>query len=83
MGGVSFVEVLILHELWAGERLVLETALPKYLREDAQLPFLLLLGKLKRLFGVLVVSLELFSSSARSPWWAGTFHSWPDWRQSP
>ena len=30
MGGVSFIEVLIVYELWAGERLVLETALPKY-----------------------------------------------------
>ena len=32
MGGVSFIEVLMLYELWAGERLVLETAVPKYLR---------------------------------------------------
>ena len=28
MGGVSFIEVLILYELWAGERLALETAVP-------------------------------------------------------
>ena len=28
MGGFSYAEVLILYELWAGERLVLETALP-------------------------------------------------------
>ena len=32
VGGVSFVELLILHELWAGERLVLEKAHPRYLR---------------------------------------------------
>ena len=32
VGGVSFVEMLILHELWAGERLVLEKAVPRYLR---------------------------------------------------
>ena len=32
IGGVSFIEILILYELWAGERLVLETAVPKYLR---------------------------------------------------
>ena len=30
--GISFVELLILHELWAGERLSLEKALPRYLR---------------------------------------------------
>ena len=30
--GVSFVEVLILYELWAGERLVLEKAVPRYRR---------------------------------------------------
>ena len=33
MGGVSFIEVLFLYELWAGERLVLETSVPKYLRK--------------------------------------------------
>ena len=28
VGGVSFVEILILYELWAGERLVVEKAVP-------------------------------------------------------
>ena len=32
VGGVSFVELLILYELWAGERLFLEKAHPRYLR---------------------------------------------------
>ena len=32
LGGVSFVELLILYELWAGERLSLERAVPKRLR---------------------------------------------------
>ena len=32
VGGVSYVELLILYELWAGERLSLEKALPRYLR---------------------------------------------------
>ena len=32
VGGVSFVELLILYELWAGERLSLEKAEPRYLR---------------------------------------------------
>ena len=31
VGGVSYVELLILYELWAGERLVLEKANPRYL----------------------------------------------------
>ena len=31
-GGVSHVELLILHELWAGGRLVLDKALPRYRR---------------------------------------------------
>ena len=30
--GVSYVGLLILHELWAGERLSLEKAHPRYLR---------------------------------------------------
>ena len=30
--GVSFVEMLILYELWAGERLVLVKAVPRYRR---------------------------------------------------
>ena len=32
VGGVSYVELLILYELWAGERLSLEKAHPRYLR---------------------------------------------------
>ena len=32
VGGVSYVELLILYELWAGERLALEKAHPRYLR---------------------------------------------------
>ena len=32
IGGVSFVEMLILYKLWAGERLVLEKVLPRYRR---------------------------------------------------
>ena len=32
MGGISFVELLILYELWAGERLVFEKATPRHLR---------------------------------------------------
>ena len=32
VGGVSFVEMLILYELWAGERLCLEGAIPKHRR---------------------------------------------------
>ena len=36
-GGVSFVEMLILFELWAGERLVLEKAVPRYRRPGRQI----------------------------------------------
>ena len=32
VGGISYVELLILHKLWAGERLSLEKAHPRYLR---------------------------------------------------
>ena len=32
VGGTSYVELLILYELWAGERLSLEKATPRYLR---------------------------------------------------
>ena len=32
VGGISYVELLILFELWAGERLSLENATPRYLR---------------------------------------------------
>ena len=34
VGGVSYVELLILYELWAGERLSLEKAHPRYLRPE-------------------------------------------------
>ena len=32
VGGISFLELLILYELWAGERLTLEEAHPRILR---------------------------------------------------
>ena len=34
VGGISYVEQLILYELWAGERLSLEMAHPRYLRPE-------------------------------------------------
>ena len=37
VGGVSHVELLILYELWAGERLSLEKAYPRYLRSGRQI----------------------------------------------
>ena len=37
VGGVSHVELLILYELWAGERLSLEKAFPRYLRPGRQM----------------------------------------------
>ena len=36
-GGVSFIELLILYERWAGERLVPEKSLPKFRRPDRQI----------------------------------------------
>ena len=32
VGGVSYVELIVLYELWAGETLSLEKAHPRYLR---------------------------------------------------
>ena len=37
VGGISYVELLILYELWAGERLRLEKAHPRYLRPGRQI----------------------------------------------
>ena len=34
VGGISYVELLILYELWAGERLSLEKARPRYFRPE-------------------------------------------------
>ena len=36
VGGVSYVELLILYELWAGERLSVEKAHPRYLDQGVQ-----------------------------------------------
>ena len=38
VGGVSYLELLILYELWAGERLSLEKATPRYLRPGRPIP---------------------------------------------
>ena len=72
VGGVSFVELLILYELWAGERLVLEKAVPR--RRVAQfqcrlfrlvqaLIFGALVGILVRCFVLLLVCLAVFEGS--------------------
>ena len=37
VGSISYVELLILYELWAGERLSLEKAFPRYLRPGRQI----------------------------------------------
>ena len=37
VGSISYVELLILYELWAGERLSLEKARPRYLRPGRQI----------------------------------------------
>ena len=37
VGGISYVELLILYELWAGERLQLEKAHPRYLRSGRRI----------------------------------------------
>ena len=57
VGGISYVELLILYELWAGERLSLEKAHPRYLRPGRPIRLFLLVQAL--IFGVLVVSLVL------------------------
>ena len=38
VGGISYVELLILYELWTGERLSLEKAHPRYLRPGRPIP---------------------------------------------
>ena len=38
VGGISYVELLILYELWAGERLSLEKAHPRYYRPGRPIP---------------------------------------------
>ena len=56
VGGVSYVELLILYELWAGERLSLEKARPRF---DAQFQCRLFLLVQALIFGALVVLLVL------------------------
>ena len=60
-GGVSFVEMLILYELWAGERLVLEKAVPRYRSLGAQFQCRMFRLVQALIFGVRAGSLEPFS----------------------
>ena len=57
VGGVSYVELLILYELWAGERLSLEKAHPRYLRPGVQFQCRLFLLVQALIFGAPVVLL--------------------------
>ena len=59
VGGISYVEMLVLFELWAGERLILEKAHPWFCGQDAQFQCRLFLLVQALIFGVLVVSLVL------------------------
>ena len=68
VGGVSHVELLILYELWAGERLSLEKAHPRYLRPGRPISVSAVLfgpgtdiWRLCRLIGAMMRSLCLLS----------------------
>ena len=72
VGGVSHVELLILYERWACERLSFEKAHPRYLRPGAfqfQCRLLLLVQAL--IFGALVVFVgAMMRSLLFAAWWA-------------
>ena len=57
VGGISYVELLILCELWAGERLSLEKAHPRYLRPERPISVSAVPFGQALIFGALVVSL--------------------------
>ena len=59
VGGVSYVDLLILYELWAGETLSLEKAHPRYLRPGVQFQLRLFLWVQALIFCVPVVLLVL------------------------
>ena len=59
VGGVSFVQLLILYELWAGERLILEKAHPRYLVLGRPISVSLFRLVQALIFGALVGSLLL------------------------
>ena len=59
VGGISYVELLILYELWAGERLSLEKATPRYLGQGVQFQCRLFLLVQALIFGAHAVSLGL------------------------
>ena len=59
VGGISYVELLILYELWAGERLTLEKAHPRYLRPGRPISVSAVLLVQALIFGALVGSLVL------------------------
>ena len=68
VGGVSFVELLILCEQWAGERLILEVAVPKSRRVRRPNFMFLLVQAL--IFGVLVGFFGCyFSCITYAAWW--------------
>ena len=56
---VSYVELLILYELWAGKRLTLEKVHPRYLRPGRQIQCRLFRLVQALIFGALVGSLLL------------------------
>ena len=77
VGGVSFVELLILYELWAGERRVLEKATPRYQRLGRQIsvsavPF----GPGIALLHVYWGSNEVVVCLAWWSWWVRALHDW-------
>ena len=59
VGGISYLELLILYELWAGERLSLEKAHPRYLRPERPISVSLFLLVQALIFVAHAVSLVL------------------------
>ena len=74
VGGISYVELLILYELWAGERLVLEKAHPRDLRPGRSIAVSAVpfgpgidIWRSCRFIGAMMRSLCLFA------WWSWSF----------
>ena len=74
VGGVSFVEVLIFFELWAGERLVFRKGRSSIGGLNAQFQCRLFRLVQALIFGARVCSLGHFSGSACYAWWHWQVH---------
>ena len=79
VGGISYLELLILYELWAGERLSLEKACPRYLTRASNFSVGCSVWSRHWYLALLPIYWSIDEVSLSAAWWFGQVRCLLDW----